>query len=73
MDELVNKVAQKTGIPPDSAKKAVETVRGFLKEKLPAGRGGQLDSVLGDGSSGGAEASGGLGDVVKKLGGLLGG
>ena len=64
-------MAQKTGIPLDSAKKAVETVVGFLKEKLPAGLGSHLDSLVGEGA--GAEASGGLGDVAKKLGGLFGG
>ncbi len=72
MDELVNHVAQKTGIPPDTAKKAVEHVLGYLKDKLPAGLGSHLDSLVGGGGSGGAEGSGGLGDVAKKLGGLFG-
>jgi hypothetical protein len=67
MDELIKLVAQKTGISPDQARAAVETVVGFLKQKLPAPIAGQLDGVL----SGGAAAS--ADDALKGLGGLLGG
>ena len=35
MDELVQTVSSKAGIPPESAKKAVQTVMDFLKQKLP--------------------------------------
>ncbi len=47
MDELVKLVAQKTGLPEDKAKVAVETVVGFLKQKLPAPIASQIDGVLG--------------------------
>ena len=60
MDELINLVAQKTGISNEQARMAVDTVVGFLKNKLPAPMAGQLDSVLD-------------GDVVQNLGGLVGG
>jgi hypothetical protein len=51
----------------------METVLSQLKGKLPGAIGGQLESLLGgdadgDGDSGG----GGLDDVTKSLGGLLG-
>ncbi len=65
MDELIKLVSQKTGIPPDKAKVAVDTVINFLKKKLPPSIAGQLDTVLKGGS---------LPDnLTKGLGGLLGG
>ena len=36
MDQLVNAVMQKTGMPREQAEQAVNTVLGFLKERLPA-------------------------------------
>jgi Bacterial nucleoid DNA-binding protein len=36
MDELLSRVTERTGLSPEQAKSAVETVLGFLKEKLPA-------------------------------------
>jgi hypothetical protein len=67
MDELVNLVAQKTGLAPDKARTAVDTVLGFLKNRVPAPLASQLESALGGGGGGG-----GLGDVTKGLGGMLG-
>lgn len=72
MNELINQVVQRTGIPEDKARMAVETVLNFLKTKLPAPIAGHLDSVVGGGSGEGS-AGGGLGDVAGKLGGMLGG
>jgi hypothetical protein len=48
------------------AKMAVDTVLGYLKEKLPAPIAGQIDGVLG--GSGGTQ---GIGNLTKGLGGLL--
>jgi len=65
MDELIKLVSQKTGLPQDKAKVAVETVINFLKKKLPPSIAGQLDAIL---------AGGNLQDnLTKGLGGLLGG
>ena len=64
MDELVELVVKKTGIPEETAKKAVETVLDFLKEKLPEPVGGMLDNFL-DGDA--------AGDLLEGLGGLFGG
>ena len=65
MDELIKLVTQKTGLPQDKAKLAVETVVNFLKTKLPPSIAGQIDALL---------AGGGLPDnLTKSLGGLLGG
>jgi uncharacterized protein (DUF2267 family) len=62
MDELTKLVANKAGISEAQAKKAVETVLGFLKDKLPAPVAGQVEAVL----------KGDAGGVAGKLGGLFG-
>ena len=65
MDELIKQIVTKTGITEDQARAAVQTVAGFLKEKLPAPIAGQVDAVLsGSGPN--------LGDMGKNLGGLFG-
>ena len=71
MDELVKLVSSKVGISPEQAQQAVTTVIGFLKEKLPAGLGSQLEGLVGGGGAGGA---GGLdlGSVENAIGGLFG-
>jgi len=65
MDELIKLVIQKTGLPQDKAKVAVNTVIDFLKKKLPPSIDGQLDAVLAGGSL--------PDDLIKGLGGILGG
>jgi len=69
MDELIKKVSEKTGISEDQARTAVTTVLGFLKDKLPAPIGGQIDNLMAGGASG---EGGGIGDIASKVGGLLG-
>jgi hypothetical protein len=53
MDDLINRVSAKTGLSQDQSKAAVESVIGFLKERLPAPLASGLDSLIG-----GAEGSG---------------
>lgn len=69
MDELIKLVADKTGIPADTAKTAVTTVIGFLKDKLPAPLASQLDGLIGSNSSQSNEGgdSGNLLDSVGKM------
>ena len=55
MQELINQVAQRTGLAPDKAKIAVETVLNFAKTRLPAPIATQLESAL---------TGGGLGDLA---------
>ena len=64
MEELVQLVSDKTGLPGDKAKIAVQTVIGYLKKNLPAPVAGQIDRAL----SGGADVEG----LAKGLGGVLG-
>ncbi|MBS1797999.1 MAG: DUF2267 domain-containing protein [Acidobacteria bacterium] len=66
MDQLVNTVAEKTGLSPEQAKAAAEAVIGFLKDKLPAPIAGALDGAIGGEGSGG-------GGVLDSLGGMFGG
>ena len=73
MDELVNQVVQKTGISQDQANQAVQTVIGFLKDKLPGPIGSQLDSVLGGASGGAGGIAGQAGQALGGLGDMLGG
>lgn len=69
MQEIIQLVADKTGIPPETAKIAVETVVGFLKTKLPPPIAAQLDGLISGG--GAASALGQAGDLAKGLGGLF--
>jgi hypothetical protein len=65
MDELVNLVMKKTGLPKETAQKAVKTVLDFLKQKLPPVTGSAIDSFL----SGKGEVAG----AVDMIEGFLGG
>lgn len=67
MDELIKLVSQKANIPEESARTAVETVVGFLKDRLPAPMAAQLDAVLSSPATGSV-----LGQAAAGLGGLLG-
>ena len=63
MDELIQLVAQKTGLSEEMAKVAVDTVIDFLKGKLPEPASAQLDVLL-EGSD--------VSSLLSGLGGLLG-
>lgn len=51
MNELVNQIAQRTGIGEDKARQAAEVTINFLKSKFPT-VGAQLESMLQGGGSG---------------------
>jgi hypothetical protein len=74
MDELINQVMERTGLEPHQARTAVETVLGFLKERLPESVSGALDSVTG---GTGADSSGKISshaeELVPGIGSLIGG
>jgi hypothetical protein len=65
MNELVQLVAQKTGIAEDQARTAVMTVLGFLKERLPGPLAGQLDNLLGAGGRA-QDLGSGLGNLLDR-------
>ena len=64
MEELIKLVSQKTGLPEEKAKVAVDTVLGYLKKELPAPISGQIENLLG--------GTGTIKDITKGLEGLLG-
>jgi hypothetical protein len=61
-NELVKLVSSKTGLSEEMATLAVDTVIGFLKQKLPPEISGQLESLLS-----GQESSSGIVGAVKGL------
>ena len=67
MEELIKRVSEKAGITEEQARSAVETVAGYLKEKVPAPYSGYIDSFM----SGGSGGSGG--GMLSNLGNLFGG
>lgn len=68
MEALIKLVSDKTGISTEQATTAVNTVVGFLKDKLPAGIGAQIESY----AKGGSPDLGNITDSLKdKMGGLF--
>ncbi len=67
MNELVNLVVQKTGLPAATAQKVVNIVVDYLKKKLPAPIAGQVDNALNN-SGNISKAEGMLGDLSSKMG-----
>jgi hypothetical protein len=79
LEELLKTIQEKTGLPVEKAQDVIETVVGFIADKLPDPIASQVKGFLGgdddDGDEGGD--GGGVGDLLGKakdaLGGLLGG
>lgn len=66
--QLIQQLSQRVGIPPEKAEAAINTVVGYLKERLPGPVGSQLDKLLA-----GEEVQGGvLSQAAQSLGGMLG-
>lgn len=64
MDELVDLIVKKTGIPEATAKQIVDVVMDFLKEKLPGPIADSLENLL---------EGNGAADLLGGLAGLFGG
>ena len=61
MQQLIDQVTQRTGIPEDKARAAVDTVVGYLKQHLPGPVASQLDGAVSGQSAGGiAQAAKGM-------------
>ena len=69
MEQIIKMITEKTGISTEQAETAVNVVTDFLKEKLPAGMGGQLDGLLKGDTSNFGDLAGGIKD---SLGGIFG-
>ena len=78
MDDLIKTIQEKTGLPVDKAQDVIETVVGFIADKLPGPIGDQVKGFLGGGAEGGDDGGGGglldqAKDALGGLGGMLGG
>lgn len=75
MDELVSRISEKTGLSPDQAKSAAETVLQFLQARLPAPLASVVENLV-SGETGETDAGDGGGGLASKataaLGGLFG-
>jgi len=67
MNELVDLIVKKTGIPQATTQTIVNMVVDFLKKKLPAPVAAQIDGLLGN-SGNVQKAEGVLGNLASKLG-----
>ena len=63
MQQLIEQVTQRTGIPEDKARAAVDTVVGYLKERLPQPIASQLDGAI----SGQQQGAGGMAQAAKGM------
>ena len=70
MNELINQIVEKTGVPADKAQQVLGVVAGYVKQKFPA-FGGQIDSVLGTSGGGQSGNTGGSGDPLGNIGSKL--
>ena len=68
MQELIQTVADKTGISPEQAQSAIEAVIDHFKDKLPLGLGDKLESFVQGGSSTSSDI---FGELKDKIGGLF--
>jgi hypothetical protein len=59
MQELIQRITDKTGISAEQAAQALEVVKDFVKEKFPM-VGGAVDSILGGSSTASAAGDDGL-------------
>ena len=73
MDDLIKQVTERTGISESQARTAVETVMGFLKDRLPAPVAGQLDGLISGAGGAVGTVADKAGDVLGGLGGMFGG
>jgi hypothetical protein len=67
MNELVNLIVKKTGIPAATAQTVVKIVIDFIKKKLPAPIGAQIDGLLSN-DAGIKSAENMLGGLASQLG-----
>ena len=73
MQDIIKLVTEKTGLSESKAQEVVQMVIGFLKDKLPAGVGNQLDSFIGSKSESNEKSDSTLGNLLGGVGSIFGG
>ena len=68
MNEIIQRLIEKTGLPEDKARMALDTVVQFLKERLPGPMAAQIDGFI----SGDSGMSGKVADMAAGLSGAFG-
>jgi hypothetical protein len=66
MDQIVNQIAEQTGISKDQARQAVQMVMGVLQDRLPAPIAAQIQGVLGGDTDGASQ------QIMGSIGGMFG-
>lgn len=72
MNEMIQRLIEKTGLSEEQASTAVDTVVQFLKEKMPPQLASQLDSLTGNSDGSSESMVGKLGSMGASLGGMFG-
>lgn len=62
MENIIKTIAEKAGISESQAKLATETLISYLKNKMPGGIGGQVETFI----KLGVGSTGGVGDKIKE-------
>jgi len=83
MDQIIKSLSQSLGLPEPAVRAGVGILLNFIKQKSAASGGAQFNSLIAllpgasalmsSAPSGGGDAAGGLGGLLAKAGGLLGG
>ena len=66
-DELIQAIADRTGLPADKAADAAKAAVDFIKDKLPAPIASQIDGFLSGNAEGISDAIGGASDRLKGM------
>lgn len=72
IDELVNTITQKTGLSPEQARSAADTVLEFVKGRIGEPLASQLDSLMAGNTETAATGGNILSGAAAKLGSLFG-
>lgn len=67
MDELMQAIQERTGLPAEQARGAAQAAMDFFKEKLPGGLGEKLEDIVAGNTDAIADAVGGLTDKMKGM------
>lgn len=72
MEELIKQVSERSGISEAQARKAVDTVMNYMRDKLPASVSGTIDGALGSGANVAGDVADTAQNVLGNLGGMFG-